>query len=503
MPSIEILSSEPTRLVKELDNLISLRFGQADPEKRWDGSIKLSEPEVDPAFLERVRKAIPDVKVSDDVKSRFWCSIGKSAYEILQLRSGEQLAIVPCVAFPKEKDLKDLLPSLKKAGINALIHGGGTGVTGGLRRNGLEKRVAIDCKELKSIDVKRNYVIVGPGVRGSNLEETLNQKERTVGHFPESLRDSSVGGWIAAKSSGQESNEYGDIEDMVMSLDLYRSDFSIQDTVVPRESSGISAKYIAIGGEGLTGLVGNVALKTHPIPNRRIYKSYAFRDFRLAVDFLSDMEKFPTVVRVSDEEETRFLVASAGESRGKDVLKKYISVRSLNPENFSLMICVDNERKTWQVPPPAVSLGASLSRIWEKSRYGRPEIGDEMWRRGYVPDTLETAAKWDDLLSLYDSAISVFREKTRELELKGILMAHISHLYSTGGAIYFTFILDQNTTTDGLMAVRSAMVESFMSNGGSITHHHGIGTYLAKYLPEGETKILDLLQDPVLADHNE
>lgn len=500
LPEIKVLSSEPGELVEELDWLITQRLGEADTAKRWDGSIKFSPAKPDSTFLDLVKKALPDARISVDIEDRFWCSIGKSAYETLLLRTGGKPEVVPCVVFPEEKDLDGLLPSLKAAGIAAMIRGGGTSVTGGLRRSHLEKRVAIDCRDLNRIDLKHNYAVVGSGVRGKELEETLNRSGRTVGHFPESLRESALGGWIAAKSSGQESNEYGDIEDMVISLDLYRSDFNIRDTVVPRESSGISAKYVAIGGEGLTGVIGNVSLKTHSLPSKRIYKSYAFNSFKEAVNFLSEKENFPTVVRLSDEEETRFLIASAGESRGKSILKKYISLRSVEPDNFALMICVDNERKAWYGRPPAVSLGSSLARIWEKSRYGRPEIGDELWRRGYVPDTLETAARWDDMMPLYTSAVDAFKKTIEELGLKGIVMAHISHLYSTGGAIYFTLILDQNTTLDNLMTVRNAMVGSFMASGGSISHHHGIGTFFVNRLSKGETKILELLQDPVLAD---
>lgn len=500
LTTIGVLSSDSGKMSEELQDLISSSLGKPGADKRWSGTISLFLPEPDKEFLERVRKALPNLKTSVEVSDRFWNSTGKSAYETLVLRTGQIPEIVPCVVYPTERDLETLLPSLKDAGISAVIRGGGTSVTGGLRRSGLTGRVAIDCRNLNRLDIKHNFIIVGSGVRGKELDEVLSRHGRTIGHYPESLRESSVGGWISAKSSGQESNQYGDIEDMVMSLNLYRSDFRILDVPLPREAAGISAKYIAIGGEGITGLIGNVAMKTHPVPTRRIYRSFAFRSFKAAVDFLSEKENFPTVVRLSDERETRFLLASAGPSRGKDILKRYMSLRSVDPDNFALMICVDNERKAWGRPPGSVSLGASLARLWEKSRYGRPEIGDELWRTGYVPDTLETSAKWEDIMSLYSSATKTFHDSTKEIGIKGILLAHISHLYSTGGAIYFTLILDHNTTPEGLMKVRKDLVENFVSSGGSISHHHGIGTYFASHLTLGKTKLLELLKDPVLAE---
>lgn len=497
---IQIISAATSKLNSELESLISSVLGSPVESDRWDGNVLAEIPEPSDEMIDRIKRALPNVKFSADITDRFWNSIGKSSYEILLLRSGILPPIVSCVLFPDDTNVASVLPALKDAKVSAVIHGGGTSVTGGLRRKRAEKRVAIDCRELDRIKICHGYVTVGSGVRGIHLEETLNSHGMTAGHFPESLKGSSVGGWIAAMSSGQESNEYGDIENIVMGLDLFRSDFGMRDPVVPRESTGLSAKSLALGGEGLTGLIGRVNIRIHPLPHRRSYGSFAFRDFKSAIDFLSSHERFPTVVRVSDERETAFLIASAGENSSKRILRRYLRLRSLDPYNFSLMIFVDNHAMKWKGHGSAISLGGSLARMWESSRFGRPEIGDEIWKLGYVPDTLETSVPWDKMQLLYVAVNETFMATIKELGLTGIIMAHISHLYAAGGALYFTIILDRNTRPEGLMKVRDNMVSAFVANGGSISHHHGIGTYFTKHLSPEKVKLFKLLEDPVLAD---
>ena len=46
----------------------------------------------------------------------------------------------------------------------------------------------------------------------------LGEKGYTTGHEPDSLEFSTVGGWVATRSSGMKKNIYGNIEDLVVRI---------------------------------------------------------------------------------------------------------------------------------------------------------------------------------------------------------------------------------------------------------------------------------------------
>ena len=57
-----------------------------------------------------------------------------------------------------------------------------------------------------------------PACSGRELEEQLNARGWTLGHFPDSFTHSTLGGWIATRSSGMQSDKYGDIADLTRGL---------------------------------------------------------------------------------------------------------------------------------------------------------------------------------------------------------------------------------------------------------------------------------------------
>ena len=68
------------------------------------------------------------------------------------------------------------------------------------------------------IDETSRLARVQAGVYGPRLEEQLNARGWTVGHFPDSFTHSTLGGWIATRSSGMQSDRYGDIADVTRGL---------------------------------------------------------------------------------------------------------------------------------------------------------------------------------------------------------------------------------------------------------------------------------------------
>ncbi len=475
---------------KFIEKLFGINWGN----RIWDGNINVPHITVDDELKQILLKCIKIESISFDPVDRMKHSIGKSSIEILNSRLSISPGIVDAVVYPDRNEVYNLVKTLKKENIHITVYGGGTSVTGGLisKYTGKGRTVSIDTSKLKKIELSDGIVLCGAGFTGKELEKILNTKGKTMGNFPESFNYSTVGGWIATKESGQESNQYGDIEDMVSYIELVRSDGLFSDRYSPRSSSGISVKDIAMGSEGKCGIIMNAGIKVYNLPERRHYYSYFFKSFKDGIKSLMQMEKFPTVLRLSDETETEFLFLSQNNSMATDIFSKYLSLRHVN--RGSLLILINNNAR-FKKPSNSIYSGRTIAKIWENTRYERPYFGNVLWEHGLVPDTLETSVSWENIIKLYDEAILSFNNSIRELNIAGIIMSHISHFYIDGCAIYFTFII-KTDKTDDLIKIRKSMVDVFLHNGGSITHHHGLGKYFEEFAGDNSV-FMKMLRDDI------
>lgn len=66
------------------------------------------------------------------------------------------------------------------------------------------------------VDKRNMLACIEAGIGGEYLEKQLLSNYGVVmGHEPDSLEFSTLGGWIATRASGMKKNYYGNIEDIV------------------------------------------------------------------------------------------------------------------------------------------------------------------------------------------------------------------------------------------------------------------------------------------------
>ncbi len=461
----------------------------------WDGMVLVPEFEVDDELKVLLETIVQRERVSFDSQVRLQHSIGKSSPEIARAMVYQLPTPVDAVVFPKDKELRRLITVLKKENIKITVYGGGSSVTGGIRSKKYERVVCIDTSNLNELEIGKGFCTAGAGLTGSEAEKLLNAKGLTMGFFPESLEHSTIGGWISTKASGQESNAYGDIEDIVISVDLYRSDSTVIEDNYTRISSGVSGKDIATGGEGRNGIVVRAKMKTFPKPERRYFQSFLLPSFKSGIDFMKTLERFPDVMRLMDETETDLALNEAGDSFSKRVLQRMMKSRGIS--QGSMVIIMSREKISVPKISGSIKMGKSPAVRWNETRYQRPYLGNILWKRSVVVDTLETSASWNDLPSLYQNVKNEFTQVTKEIGINGLIMSHISHEYQSGACIYFTFMFNSSNPVEDLDTIRDHIVQTFLSSGGSITHHHGIGNEFRKYLSDGLKSIQDKASDPI------
>jgi alkyldihydroxyacetonephosphate synthase len=102
-------------------------------------------------------------------------------------------------------------------------------------------------------------------------------------------------------------------------------------------------------------------------------------------------------------------------------------------------------------------------------------------------ETLETATAWSQLGELYAAVRAALHQALDQQGTPPIVMTHASHLYPTGASLYFTVLARQLAGPEAALAqwavAKAAASEAILAQGGTITHHHGIGRDHAPYLP--------------------
>ena len=125
----------------------------------------------------------------------------------------------------------------------------------------------------------------------------------------------------------------------------------------------------------------------------------------------------------------------------------------------------------------AVPVGKGAGMEWYNGRYDHPYLRDIMFGWGVMTDTLETATTWDNIIPLYHAVKKAIREALAEYDSKAIVACHLSHSYVTGSSLYFIFLgkIAEGREVEQWEHLKRKAGDAILANGGTITHHHGVG----------------------------
>ena len=389
-------------------------------------------------------------------------------------------ALTPPAAVLRPSTAEDVATALSWAsreGVHVVAAGGRSGVSGGTVTHGGE--LVVDLRSLDRVlelDEVSGVVRVEAGVLGTELEAWLNQRGHTLGHFPQSVGLSTVGGWIAARSAGQLSSGYGAIEDFLVALTAALPDGRIATSrLVPRTAAGPQLYQLFLGSEGTLGVVTEAWLRVRRQPELREMASLVFDSFPEGLAGARRMAQagaLPDALRVYDENDTS------------------IAFRSLDPTPIGVSGVLVVEGDAGLVPTRlrrALELAATqtsphdLAGHWWEHRNDavatyRKVLSGEMLGPDVAVDTMEVAGVWSRIEGLY-SAVRDALGSTSEL-----VGCHCSHVYETGCALYFTFLVRSNDREAALLRAWGDALGAAVDAGGTMTHHHGVGQLKAPWL---------------------
>jgi alkyldihydroxyacetonephosphate synthase len=448
--------------------------------------------------LEDLKKIFGDSGVTTDKADRISHSYGKSYVDLLRIRRGLVENSPDVIVFPQRQEhIVDLLVLASQRRWAVVPFGGGTSVVGGVEIPGNDKpTVTLDLRRMNSVlDIDRtsHTAVVQSGILGPALEEELNAHGFTLGHFPQSFEFSTLGGWIATRSAGQNSTKYGKIEHMVVGLHLVSPTGVLDSPLVPADSTGPSLLQCLVGSEGALGVITQAVVRLHPLPQCRAFASYLFPDFTTGLDAVKNMlqaDLRPAVLRLSDPEETAMalLLAQSPRPSLKERLGHlYVRLRGFDLRNSALLLLVFegpeklvsvSKREARRHARSGLYLGGLPARNWMKERFRHPYIRDELLDRSVMVDTLETAVPWQKLPQLYTATRQALNDAVLATAPGALVFCHLSHGYPDGASLYFTFMARQEPgkELEQWRSIKIAATEAILRHGGALSHHHGIGT---------------------------
>ncbi|MEV0841192.1 FAD-linked oxidase C-terminal domain-containing protein [Actinocatenispora sera] len=461
-------------------------------------SVPVSEVRLPPSALpaytrRRFVELLGAEHVRTDRAARLAHAGGRSYLDLIRLRGGDASGAPDAVLTPAADEIPAVLAACVDTDTAVVPYGGGTSVVGGVSGadRGHAAVVALDLSRLNrlvALDEVAQTATFGAGMRGPDVERALAHRGYTLGHFPQSYRYSTLGGWVATRSAGQASTGYGRIDELVHALRCVTPTGELRLGRGPASAAGPDLLALVVGSEGALGVITEATLTVRRIPPQRRYEGWSLPDLPAGLSALREMAQrlgpglAPDVCRLSDPDETRstFLLSGSLPTR---LVRGYLAARGRNPGCLAIF--------GWEGEPGqvafrhraatrvlrahgGVSLGAAAGRSWLHGRFAAPNLRDTLLDHGLLVETLETAAGFGELPQLY----ARIRRSLRDSLGRVMVLSHVSHLYRGGASLYVTVLAarDPADPVGQWTAAKRAVTETILAAGGTLTHHHAVGT---------------------------
>ncbi len=445
-------------------------------------------------------------EVSTDPMDRLAHCRGQGLVDVIRLRCGLVPAMPDGVCRPIDSaEVAAVLKECSGDGIRVIPWGGGTSVTGGV--NVIADEVPVCTMDLErmagltDLDAISGLATFGPGTTGPATEAALNEHNLTLGHFPQSWELSTVGGWVATRSSGQESLGYGRIEDMVAGLEMVAPSGVLRLPARPASAAGPDLRHVVLGSEGRFGVVTSAVLRVRHRPEVTRVEAALAPDLEGGLAVVRELvtRSLPlTMIRLSDATETQVAMAvGLADSPAAPLVTAYLGLRGLGADACLMLYGTGGERDdVLEVLQSAratirshrgVILGKGPGSKWLHERFRHPYLRESLLDLGWATDTMETSASWSRVPAVRDGIRTAIANALTDDGESVPVLCHVSHPYRDGASLYFTFFYrcaaEPEETIHRWSFIKRAANDALTDFGVTLSHHHGVGQWHAPWFP--------------------
>jgi len=450
-------------------------------------------PSLDDIDIRAPRVAIPATLAevcSTEKYERLRHAYGRSAHDLTRMILGRDFSNPPeAVAFPKtEADISAVLDWCGDNGIRVIPFGGGSSVNGGVTppRDDDTPVVSLDLghfDRVLEIDDVSDAALIQAGMFGPALEAALKPAGYTMRFFPQSFECSTLGGWIATRAAGHYTMLMTQIDDYIESLRTVTPMGVMESRRIPCSGAGASPDRMMIGSEGILGVISQAWVRLRRRPVHRTTDTVRFADFHAAVDAvraLSQSDLYPANCRLIDAEEAGFM----GAADGTDSILVLGFESATHPvdhwHKLALELCADHGGR---IEAEAVGAADATHKSgaagqWRNAFMRAPYYREHGIARGVMRETFESSVPWSAFKDFHANVTDAMRRAIDEITGRpGSATCRFTHVYPDGPAPYFTYHAhgDKARLGEQFWAMKTAISDALVDNGGTITHHHSVG----------------------------
>jgi alkyldihydroxyacetonephosphate synthase len=435
-------------------------------------------------------------QISIDPETRLRHARGQSLPDWVALNSGRIEAFPDGIAFPEnEEQVRDLLQFARNQNINVIPFGGGTSVVGHINPTTGDTPVLTIALEklnqLLRLDEVSRIAAFEAGVAGPYLEAQLKERGYTLGHFPQSFEYSTLGGWIATRSSGQQSYHYGRIEQLFAGGHVETPQGVLDLPEFPASAAGPEVHEMILGSEGRLGIITHAQVRVRSIPEAEEFYGIFFPTWEqgsAAVREIAQSDVPVSMLRLSNPQETETTLILSGKS-WVDLADRGLRLVGQGDQRCLLIYGATGTSRHVRGTSRAVRsisrgfgglfVGTIVGHTWQKSRFLSPYLRNTLWTIGIAVDTLETALPWSQVGAASQAIPKSIVDTAQNFGERVLIMTHLSHIYRDGASIYTTYLFRRTADPDEVLerwqAMKAAASQEIQTHGGTISHQHGVG----------------------------
>ncbi len=473
--------------------------------------------------LQQVLKTVPKSRlpvamteldtVSVDNEVRLRHARGQSFPDWIAMHGGDFEVFPDGVAFPESTaDVETLLKLASEHDLIVIPFGGGTSVAGHINpQKGSRPVLTITMSkmdQLIDLDIESQIATFGAGTQGPAVEEQLDAHGYRLGHYPQSWELSTLGGWIAARSSGQQSLGYGRIEQMFAGGTLVTPQGVLNIADIPASAAGPDLREMMMGTEGRAGIFTTVKMRVQPQPEEELFK----------VAFMPNWEAGKEVLRQAVQKNVRLSMLRLSNAVETDAhlhlgttpsqfmaISTYLKARGLSSDKVMLTYGVSGDKAQNKLALTQFNkllkqhgsvtgkITDIMGSVWAHGRFKFPYLRGTLWEKGIMVDTFETATNWNHIDEQMQQMQEAVRTSLADECEEVMAFTHISHVYKQGASLYTTYFFraakDHASTLSRWQKIKHAASLSLANGTATISHQHGVGRDHAPYLAAEKGKL--------------
>ena len=524
----EVSGTTMPDFIPYIESVLGIDFNKEDQISPVD--TKPTQPSsLDHEFFQQIKNSFNEDRYTVDDLERLIHSHGQETFkDVYKVLYNSIERTVDLVFYPETEDeVSKLVEIAVKFNVCIIPYGGGTNVTRALTIPENEKRsvISMDMRRMSKIEwinKEDRRICVQSGITGGELIELLKEEGYTIGHEPDSVELSTVGGWIATNASGMKKNKYGNIEDIVENINLVSPKGIIsQINPISRGSIGFKPQNVLFGSEGNIGVITKAVLTIHEIPKQQKFNSVLFKNWNDGVLFMKALSKtnyIPASVRLVDNIQFRFGQALKPRPEGikkyKSIIEKFFvtKVKKFDPDKMCAVTIVmegtanevDYQQKNitkLAKKHQGLMGGSGNGKRGYMLTYAIAYVRDFAAKYQIMGETMETTVPWSKIQAVIDATTNKLVELHNEYNLPGkpYISYRIPQIYHTGVCIYFMLgisVKGVESPEEKFSKIEHIMRKVIINHGGSISHHHGVGKLRKDFIPDMLSKTsIDLIRE--------